>query len=131
MLRLRPTHTYSRAYVITEYFIPELAKITGCDLGFHFDDNSPTGLIRSDEPLAQTEFNSPRASGRALVSSPDTFLRSDKEDILNERQTRVCNTHRSCSVAAMAVAKGAGKAGQFGQRIGVDDEAREKRREPN
>ena len=31
----------------------------------------------------------------------------------------------------MVVAKGAGKAGQFGQRIGVDDEAREKRREPN
>ena len=38
LLRLRPTHTYSRAYVITEYFIPELAKITGRDLVFHFDD---------------------------------------------------------------------------------------------
>ena len=25
-------------YIITEYFIPELAKITGHDLGFHFDD---------------------------------------------------------------------------------------------
>ena len=29
---------YSRAYVITEFFIPELAKITVRDLGFHFDD---------------------------------------------------------------------------------------------
>ena len=38
LLRLRPTHTYSRAYVIAEYFIPELAKITGRDLVFHFDD---------------------------------------------------------------------------------------------
>ena len=28
-------------------------------------------LVRSDEPLARTEFISPRASGRALVSSPD------------------------------------------------------------
>ena len=27
-------------YVITEYFIPELAKITGRDLGFHFDDST-------------------------------------------------------------------------------------------
>ena len=32
--------------------------------------HSPTGLVRSDEPLARTEFNSPRATGRALVSSP-------------------------------------------------------------
>ena len=34
------------------------------------NSHSPTGLVRSDEPLARTEFNSPRASGRALVSSP-------------------------------------------------------------
>ena len=38
LLRLWPTHTYSRAYVVTEYFIPELVKITGRDLGFHFED---------------------------------------------------------------------------------------------
>ena len=38
LLPLRPKHTHSRAYVITEHFIPELAEITGRDLGFNFDD---------------------------------------------------------------------------------------------
>ena len=33
-----PTADAQLQYVITEYFIPELAKITGRDLGFHFDD---------------------------------------------------------------------------------------------
>ena len=28
----------ARLYVVTEYFIPELVKITGRDLGFHFED---------------------------------------------------------------------------------------------
>ena len=33
-----PTADAQLQYVITEYFIPELAQITGRDLGFHFDD---------------------------------------------------------------------------------------------
>ena len=33
-----PTADAHLHYVITEYFIPELAKITGRDLGFHFYD---------------------------------------------------------------------------------------------